>query len=109
MDVRRTCSRCGARLRVNTRPVNPQGSWAGATGVDGAGHHLVPESAMGVDSMTKTFTAAEVMVVADRGLVDLDAPVTDYVELLFDAAGASVRQVLNMSSGFHPVHAQTTP
>jgi hypothetical protein len=24
-DLRRTCSRCGAALRVNTRPVNPPG------------------------------------------------------------------------------------
>jgi D-alanyl-D-alanine carboxypeptidase len=49
---------------------------------------------MSTGSITKTFTAAEVLVLADRGLVDLDAPVTDYVELPFDAAGATVRQVL---------------
>ena len=60
----------------------------------------MPESAMSTGSITKTFTAAEVLVLADRGLVDLDAPVTDYVELPFDAAGATVRQVLNMTSGF---------
>ena len=33
-------------------------------------------------------------------LVDLDAPLTDYVEVPFDAQGATVRQVLAMRSGF---------
>jgi D-alanyl-D-alanine carboxypeptidase len=85
---------------VTAAVATPRGWWAGAAGVDGAGQSLVPESAMSTGSITKTFTAAEVLVLADRGLVDLDAPVTDYVELPFDAAGATVRQVLNMTSGF---------
>ena len=33
-------------------------------------------------------------------LIDLDAPITDYVELPFDAGGATVREVLGMRSGF---------
>jgi len=40
-----------------------------------------------VGSITKTITAPDVMVLAERGLVDLDAQVTDYVDLPFDAAG----------------------
>lgn len=80
--------------------VTPDGFWAGATGVDGVGTPLVPESAMAVASVTKTFTAAEVMLLSARGAVDLDAPVADYVDLPFDARGATVRQLLNMSSGF---------
>ena len=85
---------------VTAAVVSPDGSWAGAVGVDGVGADLVPESAMAIASITKTFTAAEVMVLSARGLVDLDAPVVDYVELPFDAGGATVRQLLNMSSGF---------
>lgn len=85
---------------VTAAVVTPDGSWAGAAGVDGAGEPLVPESAMAIASVTKTFTAAEVMLLSARGLVDLDAPVTDYVELPFDAREATVRHLLSMSSGF---------
>jgi D-alanyl-D-alanine carboxypeptidase len=85
---------------VTAAVVTPEGFWAGAAGVDGAGTPLVPESAMAIASITKTFTAAEVMLLSARGLVDLDAPVTEYVELPFDARGATVRQLLSMSSGF---------
>lgn len=75
-------------------------TWAGAVGVDGAGQPLVPDTAMGIGSVTKTVTAAEVMLLAERGLVDLDAPVTDYVTVPFDTQGATVRQLLGMRSGF---------
>ena len=85
---------------VTAAVVTPDGSWAGAAGVDGAGTPLVPESAMAIASITKTFTAAEVMLLSARGLVDLDAHVTDYVELPFDAREATVRHLLSMSSGF---------
>lgn len=85
---------------VTAAVVTPNGSWAGAAGVDGAGTPLVPEAAMAIASITKTFTAAEVMLLSARGLVDLDAPATDYVELPFDTRGATVRHLLNMSSGF---------
>jgi D-alanyl-D-alanine carboxypeptidase len=85
---------------VTAAVVTPDGSWAGAAGVDGAGTPLVPESAMAIASITKTFTAAEVMLLSARGLVDLDAHVTDYVELPFDAREATVRHLMSMSSGF---------
>jgi D-alanyl-D-alanine carboxypeptidase len=76
------------------------GTWQGAAGQDGAGQELVPESAMALGSITKTFVAAETMHLAGRGLVNLDAPVADYVSVPFDTAGATVRQVLGMRSGF---------
>jgi len=80
--------------------VTPAGTWSGAAGVDGAGTPVVPSSAMGIASVTKTFVAAEVLLLASRGLVDLDAPLADYVSIPFDAKGATVRQVLAMRSGF---------
>ncbi len=85
---------------VTAAVVTPDGSWAGAAGVDGAGTTLVPEAAMAIGSITKTFTAAEVMLLSARGLVDLDAPIDDYVDVPFDTRGATVQQLLNMSSGF---------
>jgi CubicO group peptidase (beta-lactamase class C family) len=74
--------------------------WAGAAGTDGAGDPLVPEAAMAIGSITKTFTAAEVMLLADEGMVGLDDPVADYVDVPFDTGGATVRQLLAMQSGF---------
>ena len=85
---------------VTAAVVTADGTWAGAAGEDGAGEELQPDSAMYIASMTKTFTAAEVMLLASRGLVDLDAPLTDYIEVPFDTQGATVRQVLGMRSGF---------
>jgi CubicO group peptidase (beta-lactamase class C family) len=75
-------------------------AWAGAYGVDGAGEPLSPEMAVAIGSITKTFTAAEVLLLARRDAVDLDAPVTDYVRLPFDTQGATVRDLLSMRSGF---------
>lgn len=80
--------------------VTPAGVWAGAAGVDGAGVALEPDSALAIASVTKTFTAAEVLLLASRGKVDLDAPLTSYVSTPFDQKGATVRQVLAMRAGF---------
>ena len=88
------------QVGVTAAVVAPDGRWSGAAGVDGAGEPLLPESAMGVGSVTKTFTAAQVLLLAGEGLVDLDAPITDYVDLPFNAQGATVRHLLSMRSGF---------
>ncbi len=80
--------------------VTPGGSWAGAAGVDAAGTPIVADSAFSIASVTKTFVAAEVLLLAARGAIDLDAPVTDYVDLPFDTGGATVHQLATMQSGF---------
>ena len=87
-------------IGVSAAVVTSAGTWSGAAGVDGAGVSVQPTSAMGVASVTKTFVAAEVVQLASRGLVNLDAPLTDYVSIPFDAKGATVRQALAMRSGF---------
>jgi D-alanyl-D-alanine carboxypeptidase len=85
---------------VTAAVVTADGTWSGAAGTDGAGHELVPESAMAIASITKTFTAAAVLSLAGDGLVDLDAPVEDYVVLPFDPRGATVRDALGMRASF---------
>jgi CubicO group peptidase (beta-lactamase class C family) len=80
--------------------VSPDGAWAGAAGVDGAGREIKPDSAFAIESITKTFTAAEVLLLASRGTIDLDAPVASYLDLPFDAGGATIRQLATMTSGF---------
>ena len=85
---------------VTAAVVTRDGTWAGAAGVDGAGKTLRPDSAMAIASTTKTFTAAEILLLSAQGKINLDAPVTDYVSLPFDAKGATVRQLATMTSGF---------
>lgn len=80
--------------------VSAMGAWAGAAGVDGAGSPIEPTSAFGIGSVTKTATAAELLLLASQGKLDLDSPVTRYVTLPFDAVGATVRQLATMQSGF---------
>ncbi len=80
--------------------VTSKGSWAGATGVDGLGTAIQPTSAFAIASTTKTFTAAEILLLSSQGKIDLDAPVTTYVSLPFETNGATVRQLATMKSGF---------
>ncbi|HET9248557.1 MAG TPA: serine hydrolase domain-containing protein [Actinomycetota bacterium] len=81
--------------------VADRGSWAGAAGsADGVA--LTPGSATPTHSSGKTVVAAEVLSLAEAGLLDLDDPASEYLpaELrFFDANGATIRQVLGMRSG----------
>ena len=75
------------------------GSWAGSAGTGGDGHALVPAAMMNIGSITKTFTTAEIMYLAHRGLLDLDAPASRYLHAALLARGPTVRQLLSMTSG----------
>jgi D-alanyl-D-alanine carboxypeptidase len=48
---------------------------------------------------TKTFVAAEVLLLAKSGRIDLDAPLSTYVKHRLTSNGATVRQHLAMRSG----------
>ncbi|MEV6284744.1 serine hydrolase [Kribbella sp. NPDC051770] len=74
-------------------------SWSGAAGRDAAGSRLTPDTSFGVASITKTFVAAEVLLLAQRGALDLDAPLSAYVKHPLTANNATVRQHLAMRSG----------
>lgn len=94
----------GAGPGVAAAVVSAHGSWTGAAGLDGTGQPLQPDAAMGIGSITKTVVAAEVMLLTERGLVDLGAPLTDYIDVPFSTGGATVRQVMQMISGFPDVN-----
>ena len=79
---------------VTVAVVGPEGVWTTAAGVDGDGIPLRPDSGMSLASITKTFTAAEVMLLAERGQLDLDAPASTYVTARQLANGTTVRQLL---------------
>jgi len=80
--------------------VTPEGSWVGVTGVDGVGKKIVPTSAFGIGSTSKTVTAAEILLLASNGKINLDGQVADLLKLPFDGGGATIRQLATMQSGF---------
>jgi D-alanyl-D-alanine carboxypeptidase len=77
------------------------GGWTGAAGKDLRGEPLVPLSSLMYASITKTFTAAEVVLLASRGKVDLDERISAYVPMPVKDNGASVRDLVSMRSGIH--------
>ncbi len=84
----------GLILGVTAAVVTPEGVWRGAAGVDGCGTPLVPQSGMALASITKTFTAAEVMLLSERGQVELDAPASTYIDVPQVANGVTIRELL---------------
>ena len=83
------------------------GRWSGAAGTGGDGTPLVPDAMMNIASITKTFTAAEVVHLAQRGLIDLDVPASQYLGHPLLAQQPTVRQLLSMRSGV-PEHTNDT-
>jgi CubicO group peptidase (beta-lactamase class C family) len=84
---------------VTAAVLSPVRGWVGAAGVDGAGTPLVPEMVTDIGSVTKTFTAAEVLLLADQHRLDLDAPASTYLQHPLLARGPTVRQLLSHTSG----------
>ena len=86
------------------------GSWAGAVG-SAEGTPLSPRTRTPTHSSGKTIVAAEVLRLAEEGLLTLDGRASEHLppELQsFDANGASIRQVLGMRSGI-PGLRESTP
>lgn len=70
-----------------------------------------PQTMYSLASISKPITATGLMVLAERGLIDLDRPANEYLGevklagLAGDAAGATLRRIANHSSGL-PLHYQ---
>jgi D-alanyl-D-alanine carboxypeptidase len=77
------------------------GSWSGAAGsADGA--VLTTESLRRTHSSAKTIVAAEILHLAENGILGLDDLASSHLPptlAFFDANGATIRQVLGMRSG----------
>jgi len=86
-------------LGVTGAVVTDGGAWVGAAGTGMRGEPLTPLSSLMYASITKTFTAAEVVLLASRGDIDLDKPISDYIDFPGQDNVATVRQVLRMRSG----------
>lgn len=100
--------------------VADRGSWAGAAG-SADGSPLTPDSLSPTHSSGKTVVAAEILRLAEDGMLNLDDPASKHLppELgFFDANGATIRQVLGMRSnipdlneedGYYPAEQASTP
>ncbi|MGZ8562677.1 MAG: serine hydrolase domain-containing protein [Candidatus Limnocylindria bacterium] len=74
--------------------------WSGAAGRPRDGvTPLSGATPFAIASVTKTFTAAIVLQLAEEGRVRLDAPVTDYLPELTLAEGVTVAELLGHTSG----------
>ena len=88
----------------------PDGSsWLGVSGVAdvGAKTPVTPSTSFAIASVSKTFTAALVIALAQDGKVELDEPVRTYLPELKINTRITVRQLLDHTSGlydyfFHP-------
>jgi D-alanyl-D-alanine carboxypeptidase len=70
----------------------------------GMGNHeanvlVEPHTKFRIASVTKSFTAAAVLLLAERGIVDLDEPVSDYIAEFPHGDRITVRQLLAHESG----------
>ena len=96
------------------------GSWTGAAG-SADGSQLMPDSLRPTHSSAKTIVAAQVLRLAEDGMLGLDDLASEHLppELgFFDANGATIRQVLGMRSnipdlneedGYYPAEQASTP
>lgn len=76
-------------------------AWAGATGLadPDASRPMTPDTQMAIGSMTKSFVAALVLRLVERGQVALDDPIATYLPPKTDGNGANVEEVLAHRSG----------
>jgi D-alanyl-D-alanine carboxypeptidase len=81
--------------------ITDRGAWAGAAGIGGPdGREATVRDEFAIGSVGLVFIAALVMRLAERGLIDLDAPIGDYLgDRVFDTNGATVRQALGQRTG----------
>lgn len=78
--------------------VTDQWTWSGAVGTDSRGTPLRADTSMAVSSITKTFIAAEVLLLASKGSPNLELPLSRYVPHRLTANFATVRQYLAMTA-----------
>ncbi|WNQ12236.1 serine hydrolase domain-containing protein [Paenibacillus aurantius] len=71
---------------------------------DSSGRSVTPETPFGLGSIGKSITAIAVLQLADKGKIDLDAPIQRYLPTKYNGAEfITVRQLLNQTSGFSQI------
>ena len=85
-------------------------SWSGASGLDdlAAGDSLEPYQTFRIASVTKTYVAASILRLMEKGVFNLDDPISKHIssehaEILskdYDLEQITIRQILRHSAGF---------
>ncbi|MBS4196701.1 serine hydrolase domain-containing protein [Lederbergia citri] len=71
---------------------------------DSSGRPVTPETPFGLGSIGKSITATAVLQLAEKGKIDLDAPIQRYFPTKYRGAEfITVRQLLNQTSGFSQI------
>jgi D-alanyl-D-alanine carboxypeptidase len=78
-------------------------AWTGASGESHPGRAITPTTLFELGSITKTYTAALILKLAAAGRLSLDDSVSRWVPEFADANGATLRQLLNHTSGIASV------
>ena len=83
---------------------SPQGTWIGTSGIIGEGLDGVPTPTdhTRVGSLTKTMTATVILQLSEEGLLDLNAPIGNYVPGMPNGDTATIQQLAEMTSGIAP-------
>jgi D-alanyl-D-alanine carboxypeptidase len=92
----------GAIPGLSAAVVFPDGSiWAGQAGVlvRGGSQKVTPDTLFCVGSITKTFTSALTLRLAERGTLGLDDPVSKYLPSYPNGAKITIRMLLDHTSG----------
>ena len=78
------------------------GTWSGTVGTADGVRDLQVDDQFAIASITKSVIAAQVMSMVEAGEIELDDAIADHLppDLQFDTNGATIRQLLNHSSGF---------
>lgn len=78
------------------------GTWSGTVGTADGIRDLQVDDQFAIASITKSVIAAQVMLMVEAGEIELGDAVADHLppDLGFDTNGATIRQLLNHSSGF---------
>jgi D-alanyl-D-alanine carboxypeptidase len=87
---------------VSVTVIFPDGAaWTGTSGrADVAGNkEVTPDTAFALASVSKTYTAALILALADEGRIDLDASAVSYLPGATLDRRITVRQLLNHTSG----------
>ncbi len=61
---------------------------------------MSPHLPFRIGSITKTFVVTNVLQLVDKGLIDLDKTVADYINIIPNAGQIKVRMLCNMTSGY---------
>jgi D-alanyl-D-alanine carboxypeptidase len=76
-------------------------AWSGGSGLSDVDSErpVTPHTQFAIGSITKTFTAALVLRIAEDGLLSIDDPLTKWTPRFPDADGVTVRQLMDHTSG----------